>query len=79
MKKEELIKFAVRGIDAEIDEREKIINQGNQYLLQILRGQKVKIQLDPQEIRKIIKTKEEEIEMLSRKKFSLKWELIDND
>ena len=57
MKKEELIKFAVRGIDAEIDEREKIINQGNQYLLQILRGQKVKIQLDPQEIRKIIKTK----------------------
>ena len=74
-----MIKFAVKGIDTEIDEREKIINQGNQYLLQISRGQKVKTPLDSQEIRKIIRTKQEEIEVLSRKKFSLKWELIDND
>lgn len=79
MKKQELIKFAIIGIDYEIDKREKTISNGHKYLNQIGNGEKPKTPLSSEEIKKVIRTNQNEIEDLSRKKSDLKWELSNND
>lgn len=75
MNEKDLIKWAVKGIAAEIDGLEKTINQGKQLLLQYERGQKPKTPKSPDEIRQIIQEKKAEIERLSKMKFDLTWEL----
>lgn len=75
MKEADLIKWAVKGITAEIDGIEKSINHGKQLLLQYERGQKPKTTKTPNEIREIIQEKKAEIERLARMRFDLQWEL----
>lgn len=79
MKKEDLIKYAMKGLSADIDELEKSINQGKRFLLQYERGEQPKTPKTPQEIKVIIQDKKAEIERLSRLKSDLQWELVENE
>lgn len=75
MNQTELMKWAVKGIRAEIDSLEKTINHGKQLLLQYERGQQPKTPKTPAEIREVIQEKRAEIERLDRMRFNLTWEL----
>lgn len=75
MNEKDLIKWAVKGITAEIDSIEKTVNQGKQLLLQYERGEKPKTTKTPFEIRQIIQEKKAEIERLDKMRFDLTWEL----
>lgn len=75
MNETELMKWAVKGLSAEIDELEKTVNQGKRYLSEYEQGGKPKTPKTPDEIREIIRDKQAEIERLDKMKFDLKWEL----
>lgn len=72
-----IIEYAIKGVISEIDELEKTINQGKQFLKQIENGEKPKTPKSEYEINVIIRKKKEEIEKLSKFKDELKWELTE--
>ena len=72
----QILEFALKGIDADIDELEKTINQGKRLLLEYERGQKPTTPKTPQEIKDIIQEKKTEIEKLSKIKSDLQWKMI---
>lgn len=74
MEIKQITDWAIKGINKEIEDLEKSIKQGKQYLLQIERGEKVKTPKSAEEIKQIIEDKTAEIEKLEKLKFSLKWE-----
>jgi hypothetical protein len=74
MEKKELINWAIKGINAEIEELDASIRKGNEYLLKLYRGEPVKTKKSVTEIREIIREKKDEMEKLERAKFELKWE-----
>lgn len=71
----EILKFAIIGIRAEIDRREKTIVKGRQFIVQIERGEKAKTKLTISEIQEIIAKNKREIEELDRKRFDYEWQL----
>ena len=71
----ELMKWAVKGLSAEIEELEKVVNRGERYLSEYETGVQTKPPKTPDEIREIIREKREEIEKLDKMIFDLKWEL----
>lgn len=71
----ELMKWAVKGLSAEIDELEKTVSQGKRYLLEYEKGGQPKTPKSAEEIRQIIQEKQAEIEKLDKMKFDLNWEL----
>lgn len=75
MDNKELTKWAIKGLTAEIDEIEKSVNRGKQFLLQYERGQQPKTPKTPDEIKQIIRDKKAEIEKLDKMRFDLDWEL----
>lgn len=72
-----ILEYAIKGINAEIAELEKVINQGNQYLKQIENGEKPKTTKTPYEINVIIRKKKAEIEKLANDKDAIKWQLAE--
>lgn len=77
MRKQELIQWAIKGIDAEIEQKEKDVNKGMQYLLQFEQGEKPNIPKTEYEVKEIIRNKKAEIEELAKMKFNLKWQLTE--
>lgn len=77
MKEQELIQWAIKGIDAEIEQKEKDVNKGMQYLLQFEQGKKPNIPKTEYEVKEIIRNKKAEIEELAKMKFDLKWQLTE--
>ena len=77
MKEQELIQWAIKGIDAEIEQKEKDVNKGMQYLLQFEQGKKPNIPKTEYEVKEIIRNKKVEIEELAKMKFDLKWQLTE--
>lgn len=75
MKDYEVYKWAVKGLRAEIDELEKQVNKGKQYLAEYEKGGKPKTPKTPQEIREIIQEKKAKIEELDKKRFDLEWKI----
>ena len=75
MNEKDLIKWAVKGLMAEIDSIEKDVNRGKRFLLEYEKGQQPKTPKTPDEIREIIKEKNAEIERLYTMKSNLQWEL----
>lgn len=75
MEKYELLQWAVKGIRAEIDDLEKQIRQGKQYLTMLESGEKSPTKLSADEIKKVISDKKDEIEQLDRKRFEIQWEI----
>ncbi len=74
MEQKQIIEWAIKGLTVEIQELEKAIKQGKQYLLQIERGEKVKTPKSAEEIKQIIADKTAEMEKLEKAKFELTWE-----
>lgn len=74
MDEKQIIAWAIKGINVEIQELEKTIKQGNKYLLQIERGEAVKTPKTAAEIKSIVAEKTAEMEKLERAKFELTWE-----
>lgn len=70
-----ILEYAIAGLNAEIDQLEKSINQGKQYLKQIENGEKPKTDKSSYEINVIIRKKKEEIENLEKEKSEIKWML----
>lgn len=70
---QEILDFAYKGIDAEIDEKEKALRKGIQLLTKIENGEKVNTPKTAEEIQEINNKLNREIEALSRKKFDLHW------
>lgn len=62
---ENLLKYAIIGIETEIRKREAVIYKGGQLLLKN----------DSAEIREVISQVQKEIEYLNDKKFDYEWEL----
>ena len=71
----EILEFAIKGIRAEINEKEKTITQGRQFIMKIERGEKVTTKLTISEIQAIIEKNKREIEELDRKRFDYEWQL----
>ena len=77
MREQELIQWAIKGIDAEIEQKEKDVNKGMQYLLQFEQGKKPNTPKTEYEVKEIIRNKKAEIEELAKMKFNLKWQLTE--
>lgn len=73
----QILEYAIKGINAEIDELEKVIHQGNKFLKQYENGEKPKTEKTQYEIHVIIRKKKDEIEKLAKFKDDLKWQLAE--
>lgn len=71
LEQKQVLEYAIKGINAQIDELEKTINQGKQFLKQYENGEKPKTPKAPHEIKKIIQEKKDEIEKLAKDKNEL--------
>lgn len=74
MEQKELLSWAIKGIIAEIDELENTIRKGEEFLEEYRKGIRPKTSVTPQEIKKIIADRKEQIEILDKKCFDLSWE-----
>jgi len=72
-----ILEYAIKGINAEIDEIEKTIHQGQQFLKQYENGEKPKTTKTQYEIHVIIRKKKAEIEKLVKDKDDIKWQLAE--
>lgn len=72
-----ILEYAIVGVAKEIDELEKTINQGKQFLKQYENGEKPKTPKTPFEIQAIIQEKKAKIEELAKFKDDLKWQLAE--
>lgn len=79
MKKEELVKWAIRGLRAEMNDCEKIMERGYKYLRKIEEGESVPTDMSVSEIMVLIKMYHDQIEKLSMEIYNLKWELSFDD
>ena len=79
MKKEELVKWAIRGLRAEMNDCEKIMERGYKYLRKIEEGESVPTDMSVSEIMVLIKMYHDQIENLSMEIYNLKWELSFDD
>ncbi|WP_033829035.1 hypothetical protein [Bacillus andreraoultii] len=75
MNEKEILEFAIKGIEAEIEKHEKQIRKGEQYLTDLRNGKSIKSPKSESEIVEIIRKNREEAEILSKKKFDLSWKL----
>lgn len=76
MKKELIIDYAIKGINADIEELEKDLKKSEKYIEQYYKGEKIKTKLTIYEIKEICKKKQTEIEELEKSKNESKWKLI---
>jgi hypothetical protein len=74
MERDELLKWAIKGLSAEIDELDKTVRKGKGYLTDYYIGKQPKTKATPEEIEKIILEKQKQIESLDKKRFNLSWE-----
>lgn len=72
-------KWAVKGLQAEIDKLEKDISTGKQYLIEYEKGIQPKTPKSPKEIQEIINRKQDEINKLDKLRFNLNFEISINE
>lgn len=75
MTAKEILKYAVKGITAEMQEIEKEIKEGYKYIKQIDDGEQIKIKLNKYEILDIIAEKEDQMKRLEKERFAIKWQI----
>ncbi|NLY47363.1 MAG: hypothetical protein GX053_15490 [Tissierella sp.] len=75
LKHEEIINYAIKGLQAEIAEYERKVREGYKYLEDIRAGKPVKTPKTENEIIDIIHKYEAEIERLQDEIFDLNWQL----
>lgn len=76
LKHDEIIKYAIKGLEAEIAEHEKKIQKGYKYLKEIQAGNQVNTPKTESEIMDIINKSKTEIERLADEIFNLKWHYL---
>lgn len=75
MTNEKLVAYAIKGINAEIEELEKAVKKGRQYIAAIDNGEeKIKTTKTKFELREIVQEKQNEIEELTKYKAQLLWD-----
>lgn len=79
LNQKQVLEYAIKGINADIDELEKSINQGNKFLQQLENGEKPKTPKTAFEIKQVIQEKKSEIEKLAKLKDDMKWALTENE
>lgn len=72
-----LMDYAIKGVNAEIDELEKTIRKGQRLLRDMESGIEYKTTKQPDEIRKIIFEKKAEVEHLVQLKDDIKWQQLE--
>ena len=77
MRNEELVKWAVKGIEAEIEKLEKDVFKGLNLLKDIDEGKPIKSPKTRFEISAIVSEKRIQIEELGKAKAELQWELVE--
>ena len=77
MRHEELIKWAVKGIEAEMEELEKDVFKGVKLLKDIDEGKPIKSPKNRFEIAEIVSQKRQQMEELSKVRAELQWELVE--
>lgn len=73
----EIIEYAIKGINGDIEELEKKVKQGYKYIEQYENGIKPKTPLTTYEIKVVIRKANTEIEQLVKAKDELKWQLVE--
>lgn len=73
----EIIEYAIKGINADIDALEKTVNEGKRHLLAFAEGKPSKTPKTEYEVREIIREKRAEIERLAKIEQDLKWKLYE--
>jgi len=73
----QILEYAIVGVTKEIDDLEKTVNKGKQFLLQYEKNENPKTPKTPQEIKTIIQEKKAEIEKLANLKNEMKWALTE--
>ena len=79
LEQKQILEYAIIGVTKEIDDLEKAVSQGKQFLLQYEKGQTPKTPKTPQEIKSIIQEKKAEIEKLAELKNQMKWALSEKE
>ena len=77
--KTQLIEYAIKGIDADIEVLEKSIKKGKSILQAHEKGIATPSPKSTQETRDIVQAKQAELERLNEVKHSLRWELDVNE
>lgn len=75
LNEKQILEYALKGVNAEIAEIEKKVNQGKKFLQQYENGEKPKTPKTAYEIKEIVKQKKAEIEELNKKRFELTWKM----
>ena len=79
MNKSDLVKWAIRGLRAEMNDCEKAMQKGYEYIRRMENGDHVPTDKSLSEIMVIIKMYHDQIEQLSMEIYNLKWELSFDD
>ena len=77
MREQEILNYAIKGINQEIEKHDKSLRQGQKFIEQYYKGEPIKTKLPIYEIENICKKKVEEIENLENKRNELKWILVE--
>lgn len=75
MNKKQIYQYALKGMQAEIEQLEKDIKQGYKLIAQIDNGEKVNTKKTKFEILDIIQEKDEKMKKLEKAKFDLSWQI----
>lgn len=75
LSQKEILQFAVKGLESEIEKLETSIKQGYKLISQIDNGEKVKTTKPRHEILAAVTEKADEKEKLEKEKFNLEWQL----
>ncbi len=71
----QILEYAIKGINGEIEQLEKEVKQGYKFIEQIENGEKVKTPKTKYEIYAICRKKNEKIKQLDKERFELSFEL----
>lgn len=75
MTEKEILKYAIIGLESEIDKLENSLNVGRMFLKEYENGGNPKTPKKPYELEKIISDKKVQIKELNEKLFELKWRI----
>ena len=71
----EVLEYALKGIECEIEEKEQQIIKGKHYIEELKKGHEVATKLSIDALKDIINQNKQEIELLKEKQASFKWDL----
>lgn len=71
----EVLEYALKGIECEIEEKEQQIIKGKHYIEELKKGHEVATKLSIDALKEVINDNKHQIELLKEKQASFKWDL----